>query len=94
MCKIASVECILSSHLPYRQASELLLELTGERVSVCQFERVVHDVGRGFEAIESDSSSRALNKCSYESDESSEHLYVSIDGAMVRIENEGTRLGW
>ena len=79
---------ILSSHLPYRQASELLLELTGERVSVCQFERVVCDVGRGFEAIESDSSSRALNRCSYESEESPEHLYVSIDGAMVRIENE------
>ena len=79
---------ILSSHLPYRQASELFFELTGERISVVQFERVANDVGRGFEAIESDSSSRTLNKCSCESDLSPENLYVSVDGAMVRIENE------
>jgi len=86
--KLRRLMSILSSLLPYRQASELFFELSGERISVIQFERVANDVGRRFEAIESELSSLALNRDSLESDESPENLYVSVDGAMVRIGNE------
>lgn len=79
---------ILSSHLPYREASELLFELTGLHVSVCQFERVVEEVGGCFETIESSSVTDALKRSSHLSEASPDDLYVCIDGAMVRIVNE------
>ena len=82
------VMSILGSETTYRAASELLRELTGQDVSVSQFERVAGAVGAHFEASEEHEVSRSLKGCRDTSIESPDDIYVCVDGAMVREDEE------
>jgi hypothetical protein len=79
---------ILGSEMPYRAGSELLKELTGQDVAVSQFERVIGEVGGDFEACEERAMKRSLKGRGEVSSESPEDLYVCVDGAMVREDEE------
>jgi len=79
--------CYIGQHLVFRDAEEVLNNLTGANVNAKQIERVCHQYGQWIEEEDNRVISKDHYK-EYDQQKSNELHYVSVDGAMYLTREE------
>ncbi|MEW7277484.1 hypothetical protein ABW636_02685 [Aquimarina sp. 2201CG1-2-11] len=79
--------CYIGQHLVFRDAEEVLNNLTGANVNAKQIERVCHQYGQWVEEEDNNTISEAVYK-EYDQQKANELHYVSVDGAMYLTREE------
>ena len=86
--------CYIGQHLVFRDAEEVLNNLTGATVNAKQIERICHQYGQWIEEEDNSAISEAVYK-EYERQKANELHYVGVDGAMyLTREKAGRRVSW
>ncbi len=79
--------CYIGQHLVFRDAEEVLNNLTGANINSKQIERVCHQYGQWIEEEDNRIISKAIYK-EYDPQKANELHYVSVDGAMYLTREE------
>jgi len=79
--------CYIGQYLVFRDAEELINNLTGASVNAKQIERVCHQYGQWIEEADNNAISQAVYK-EYDTEKANEIHYASVDGAMYLTREE------
>lgn len=79
--------CYIGQHLVFRDAEEVINNLTGAGVNAKQIERICHKYGQWIEDVDNEMIEKQVYK-EYEVEKSNELHYVSVDGAMYLTREE------
>ena len=79
--------CYIGQHLVFRDAEEVLNNLTGANVNAKQIERICHQYGQWIEQEDNSAISKAVYK-EYDRQKANELHYVGVDGAMYLTREE------
>ena len=79
--------CYIGQHLVFRDAEEVINNLTGAGVNAKQIERICHQYGQWIEQADNNAISQDVYK-EYQIHKAKELHYVSVDGAMYLTREE------